>query len=266
MKALFGRSQQFPAHRSHVVISCTCLLLCLQIQLALTADLAELQVNETKGIYSINLVMQMQAPVHYVHDVLTDYKHIYRLDPAIIDSEILLSPDDGVVRVRTQISDCIAFFCMRIDRVEDVREMENGGLQATIVPTLSNFKFGHSKWKIVGQEDRTEVIYQAQFEPDFFIPPLIGSYFIKKKLRKSVMTSMARIECIARIQAGLEPDTVLKPHLLADELTGSKSLGAALQAGEDPTFIARAPAAGGVTRETTDCTRPCRIKDPSCLP
>jgi hypothetical protein len=118
----------------------------------------------------------------------------------------------------------------------------------------------------VGQEDRTAVIYHAQFKPNFFIPPLVGSYYVKKKLRKSVLTSMARIECIARIQAGLEPNPVLKPLLLADEQTGSKSMGAALQAGEDPTLIARAPAAGGAVSETTDCTKPCRSKDPSCRP
>jgi hypothetical protein len=145
MKTLFERTLQFPIQRRHVVISCMWLLLCLQAPLARAVDLAELQVGETRGVYRINLVTQIQAPVDYVHGVLTDYKHIYRLDPAIVDSGILPSPDDGVVRVRTRILDCIAFFCMTIDRVEDVRELENGGLQATIVPALSNFKYSHAE-------------------------------------------------------------------------------------------------------------------------
>jgi hypothetical protein len=266
MKALFERRPQFPVNRRHVVITCVFLLLCLQFPLARTVDLAELQVNETQGVYRINLVMQMQAPAHYVHGVLTDYKHIYRLDPAIVDSEILHSPDDGVVRVRTRISECIAFFCMVIDRVEDVRELDSGGLQATIIPSLSNFKYGHAEWKIVDRGNRTQVIYQAQIEPGIFIPPLIGSYFVKKKLQKNVLTSMARIECIARIQAGLEPDSVQKPRLVADEQTGNKTLGAALQAGEEPTLIAQAPAAGNTVRGATDCNRPCSINDAACLP
>ena len=118
----------------HIVVSCACLLMCLLIPLARTADLAELQVSETQGIYSINLVMQMQVPARYVRRVLTDYEHIYRLDSAIVDSKILSSSDDGVVRGRIRIADCIAFLCKKIDRVEDVRELEHGGLQATIVP------------------------------------------------------------------------------------------------------------------------------------
>jgi hypothetical protein len=266
MKALFEWTLQFLVHRGRAVVSCVLLLLCLQIPLASAADLAELQVSENQGVYRINLVMQMRVPADYVHGVLTDYKHIYRLDPAVVDSAILPSPDDGVVRVRTRISDCIAFFCMTIERVEDVRESGNGELQATIVPALSNFKSGHAEWKIVADEDRTRVFYLAQLEPDFFIPPLIGSYFVKQKLRKSVLISMARIECIARIQAGLEPDSVLQTLLVADQQTGQKTADAALQAGEDPTLIARAPAAGGTVREEAGCKRPCRGKDVSCQP
>jgi hypothetical protein len=264
--ALFERTLQFPAHLRHVVISCACLLLCLQLPLTRAVDLAKLQVSESQGVYRINLVIQMQVPVHFVYGVLTDYRHIYRLDPAIVDSEILPSPDDGVVRVRTRLVDCIAFFCVEIDRVEDVRELEHGGLKATIVPTLSNFRYGHAEWRIVAQEDLTQLIYQAQLEPDFFIPPLIGSYFVKQKLRKSVLASMERIECIARIQAGLEPNSVLQPLPVAAEHRGHETASAALLAGEDPMLVAQAAAAGSTERTTADCTRPCRSNEDSCPP
>ena len=266
MKVLFGRILQFQGNRRYVVISCVCLLLCLQLPFAQAADLAELQVSETRGVYRINLVMQMQVPADYVQAVLTDYKHIYRLDPAIIDSGILPPPDAGVVRVRTRISDCIAFFCKTIERVEDVRELENGELQATIVPSLSNFKYGRAEWKIVAHEGRTRLIYHAQLEPDFFIPPLIGSYFVKQKLRNSVLASMARIECIARIEAGLEPDPVSETHMAADRQIDGHNLDHALLAGMDPTLVAQAPAAGGPASEVTDCNQPCRVAEVSCQP
>ena len=253
MRSLFGKMLALPVRFRHVAVSCTWLLLCVQIPLAYAVHIDELQVSETQGVYRINLVSQVQAPVHYVHDVLTDYKHIYRLDPTIIDSEILASPDDDVVRVRTRISDCIAFFCMTLDRVEDVRELENGGLESTLVPALGNFKSGYSEWKLVGQGRRTRITYQARLEPDFFVPPLIGSYFVKQKLRKRVLTSMARIECIARIQARMEQDSVLKPSLAVTEQTENQ---ARVSAGQ----------AAGTVREATECKRPCRIKEATCQP
>jgi len=265
MRVLFEKSLHVPAHRRHVAITCA-LLLCLLLPLARAADLAELQVSETDGFYRIKLDIQMQAPAQYVRRVLTDYEHIYRLDPAIVDSEILPSPDNDVVRVMTRIADCIGLFCINLDRIEDVRELEHGNLLATTVPTPGSFKSGYAEWKILGTGGGTEVIYQAQMEPDFFIPPVIGSYFVKQKLRKNTLASLERIECIARIQAGLEQNPELEPVLLAQQPTADRRLGATLLAGEDPTLVAPAPAAGGTVRDDDDCTRPCRLQDPACQP
>lgn len=266
MMPLFERTLHCPVHRRYVVISCACLLLCLLVPLAGAADIGELQVRESKGYYRIELAMQMQAPAQYVRRVLTDYEHIYRLDPAIVDSEILPSPEDGAVRVRTRIADCIGFFCMKIDRVEDVRELEHGGLLAMIVPTPGSFKSGFAEWHIRGRGAHTEVIYQAQMEPDFFIPPVIGSYFIKQKLRKNTLTSLAMIECIARIHAGLEQNTEPEPVMMAQQPISDHRLDDALLAGADPTRIAQAPAAGGTVRGDADCARPCRHQDTDCQP
>ena len=266
MTVLLTRTPHSAGHTRHAVVACACLMLFLLIPLTRAAELAELQVSETKGVYSISLVMQLQAPVRYVHRVLTDYVHVYRLDPGIIDSEVLPSPDEGVVRVKTRIHDCIAFFCITIDRVEDVRELDHAGLQATTVPALSSFRSGYAEWTILRIKEHSQVTYQAQMEPDFFIPPLIGSYFVKQKLRKSILASLARIECIARVQAGLERNPELDQVLVADEIPNDHAVGTALLAGQDPTMVARAPAAGSTVSEYTGCARPCSISDALCQP
>jgi len=264
MNVLFKGTQHIAVHARHLLVACTSLLLCLLIPLVRTANLAELQVSETSGVYRIYIVMQMQVPAHYVHRVLTDYKHIYRLNPAIIDSAILHSPDDGVVRVRTRIADCIVFFCMEMDRVEDVRELDDGSLQATTVPTLSDFESGHAEWKIMGMKDRTQVTYQAQMVPDFFIPPLIGSYFVKQKLRQHMLTSLARIECIARIQAGLEPNPEPDVFQVAKAPDDHTVVGATYLSDEDTSLVGRAQAANSTAGDTTDCSRPCNTQEAPC--
>jgi hypothetical protein len=245
-------TRHFACHARHVVVSCTFLLLCL----LLTPARAELQVSDSEGLYSISLDVQMQVPARYVYRVLTDYAHIYRVDPAITDSEILPSPDDGVVRVRTRIADCITFFCKKIDLVQDVRDLGHGYLEATTVPTLGSFKSGHTEWKIMGIGGRTEVIYSAQMEPDFFIPPVIGKYLVKQKLRERVLASLARIQCLALIQAGLERDPGLDPVLVADGATHEHGVGVAHPLGQDSTTDVDAAAVGRTVRHYTDCARP----------
>ena len=167
-------------------------------------DLTELQVTGTGGVYHIRMVMVVHVPAKYVRGALTDYAHIYRLNPSITESEILPSPEQGVVRVRTLMHGCVAFFCRDVVRVEDVRELVSGDLQAAIVPELSNLKSGAAKWKIQGMGDYTQVTYQADMEPDFFVPPVIGSYFVKRNMRKEIMVSFMRLECVAQIQARLD--------------------------------------------------------------
>jgi hypothetical protein len=243
---------------------CTCLLLCLLYPLARAADLAELKVSEREGVYRISVVMQVQAPAQHVQRVLTDYPRIYRLNPSITDSEILPSPADGVVRVRTRMLDCIAFFCKEIDRVEDVRETAPGGLLATTVPALSSFKSGNAKWQVLGSGERSQVTYQAQMEPDFYIPPLVGSHFVKKLIRRATVASLERIECIARIQAGLEQNPAPAPSRVADEATEDHEVGTVLLAGGDPSGIAPAPAAGTPVGGDTGCARRCVRNDISC--
>ena len=253
-----------PGHIRHGVAAGTCLLLALLNPLARAAELAELEISEGEGVYRISLVMQVQAPPHNVWRVLTDYARIYRLNPAITESEILPSPDEGVVRVRTRLLDCIAFFCKEIDRVEDVHESGPDGLQVTIVPALSSFKSGSAEWQIHGIGGHSQVLYQAEMEPDFYIPPLIGSYFVKQKLLQAMMASLERIECIARIQAGLDRNPVPVPARMADAATYPHAADAALLEGGDPAVVTRPPAAGSGGGRYTGCARPCTVNDPSC--
>ena len=52
-------------------------------------SLPEVEITEQSGVYQIKLVALIAAPASYERSVLTDYKHIYRLNPSIIESEVL---------------------------------------------------------------------------------------------------------------------------------------------------------------------------------
>jgi len=164
-------------------------------------DLVDLQVTENRGEYHVEATMLVDAQAKYVRSVLTDFVHIYRLNPLITESEILPSLFDEIVRVRTRIVGCISFFCNEFELVEDVSQFPSGDLRAMTVPELSDFKSGRALWRIQPLEDRTRVVYEAHMEPDFFIPPLVGSYFVKKQLRESVTTFFTKLELISNVFA-----------------------------------------------------------------
>ena len=188
---------------AHICVPVVLGMLALQLY---AVDITEFRVYENSGTYHIKVIAEIDAPAEYVHKTLTDYDHIYRLNPSITESRLLPSPGNGAVRVKTRILDCIFIFCMDIERVEDVYEFPAYALSTEIVPALSSFRSGRADWQIEDRKGHSQVIYEAQMEPDFVIIPIIGPSFVKRILRKGMVASLGRIECIAKIHETLEWD------------------------------------------------------------
>jgi hypothetical protein len=184
---------------------------CLYSTLLEAGEVVKLAISDKQDVYQLELEMILDAPYEDVHYVITDYVHIYRINPSIVESDILYTPDPSVTRVRTLINDCVLFFCRNILRVEDVREFRTGDIYAVIVPRLSNVKSGTAHWQIQPLGARTRINYNLTLELGFFIPPLIGSHIVKMKLQEETLISFSNIERIAQIRE--EQEKARKPTL-----------------------------------------------------
>ena len=163
----------------------------------------EIEIIENSGVYKIKVVATVAAPASYVRYVLTDYKHIYRLNPSIIESEILQQTDD-IATVRTKVVGCAAYFCEELDRVEKVTILQSGDIYAEIIPELSQFVSGQTHWRLRQQGEYCEVSYTSEMEPDIFIPPVVGKFLIKKSIREGMLTSFRNLEKVSSILAARE--------------------------------------------------------------
>lgn len=161
----------------------------------------EIEIYEQSGVYQIKVVAVIAASADYVRYVLTDYKHIYRLNPSIIESEVLEQFEDGAVNVRTKVVGCAAYFCEELERVEKVRLQPSGDLYAEIIPEQSQFKSGQTHWRIKQIGDYCEVTYLSDMEPDIYIPPVVGKFLIKKSIRQEMHTSFTNLEKISSVLA-----------------------------------------------------------------
>jgi hypothetical protein len=97
-------------------------------------------------------------------------------------------------------------FCKEVERVEAVRLLQSGDLEAEIIPALSEFKSGKATWKIIPLEGNSRMVYEASLEPDFFIPPVVGPAIVKDNLKNEFLTTLERIERIASYQANRDRD------------------------------------------------------------
>jgi hypothetical protein len=175
------------------------------------------EVIEQEGVYHIKAVAIVRAPAAQVRHVLTDYVHIYRLNPSIIESEVIKRHDDGSVSVKTRVIGCAAYFCEELDRVEIVIELPSGDLQAEIIPELSDFKSGKTLWQIKSLGEKSEISYFSDMEPDIFVPPVVGKFLLKKSIRKEMQISFANLEKISSILAERERQKYYQPAFNAIE-------------------------------------------------
>jgi hypothetical protein len=170
----------------------------------MASELQELSVSEVDGEYRLRVLTVLDAQVDYVYDVITDYKHAYRINPAITEVEILPSGRDDVVRVRNLSEHWIGPFCFNIDWVGDILTPRYGHLKVNTVSELSSFESGSAVWELHPQDDRTLVIHESRLKPDFFIPPLIGDHIMKKQMEEDTLDTINRIECYAKVMFELD--------------------------------------------------------------
>ena len=157
-------------------------------------DVMEAEVIHDSGVYTLSLDAWISSPVPKVHHMLTDYTHLERVNPAVKESTIIetYSPDHH--RVRTLIEACVTFFCKKLIQVWDVEHQSDHIIVATIVPELSNFSSGNANWLLRKESGGTRLRFTTQLEPSFWVPPLIGPWLIRYKLRKEALESVNKLE------------------------------------------------------------------------
>ena len=149
------------------------------------------------GVYRVSLQASVDASPAAVGAVLADFAAYPTLDPRILQSERLGVETDGTVLLRTRIRACEGFFCRTVTRVERV-EARPGELVATVIPASSEVRRGLTRTEWQAEEGGTRVSYEAEFEPDFWVPAIIGRRFASHMLRESTVQLFENVERSAR--------------------------------------------------------------------
>lgn len=155
------------------------------------------ETNLRDGVYRIDFESVLDAPPAAVAAVLTDYPGYLRLDPRISSSDVVETTQNGVVVLRTRVRICAGFLCRNVERVERVTR-HGDELVAEIVPANSDFRRGVTTTRWLATRGRTRVRYAAEFEPDFWVPGVVGRRLALEELRQSTLQLFANVERRAR--------------------------------------------------------------------
>jgi len=170
------------------------------------AELRSIDVEHNKGRYSVSSVVWFDASVPQVFEVFRQWDLSTQFSSAIVESRDIAADEDGRPGYYVRNQGCVLFFCKSFIRQGHVELKLDEELRAIADPAISDFRMSNESWTFVGEGGGTVVTYNLLMEPDFWVPPGIGPYLIKRKFRNNGGDAIERIEEIAR---GLSDEQVL---------------------------------------------------------
>jgi hypothetical protein len=145
------------------------------------------------GMYMLSIDARIDAPVELVYRLITDYDHLHAINPAIRESRVLRTFSQAKHRIRTVTRVCVLFYCRDVAQTQYMLQSPGYVIEADILPQDSDFRSGQGRWQLnAGAGNETLLHFRAEIAPDFFVPPLIGPWLIRREMENQ-MTAIVRL-------------------------------------------------------------------------
>lgn len=164
------------------------------------ATINGLDVKRDRGRYSLAADARLDATPESIYAVLTDYddNRFARISRVYKESRYLEPAADGTPLIYTRMEGCVLWHCLSLRRTERLETDAPHHIKSVTLPEASNFKHSTSEWLLERDGDGTKMIYRLEMEPDFFVPPIIGPWYLKRTLSQGGLRAVTRIERLAR--------------------------------------------------------------------
>lgn len=168
--------------------------------LCYAAAIDVLEVERERGLYSLNAEARLDATPESIFAVLTDYddNRFSRISRVYKESRYLDPAPDGTPLIYTRMEGCVLWHCMSLERTERLETRAPYHIKSVALREGSNFKHAMSEWQLERDGDGTKMKYLLEMEPDFFVPPLVGPWYLKRTLSQGGLRAVMRIERLAR--------------------------------------------------------------------
>ena len=161
------------------------------------AEMRSIDVQYEDGYYTLVSVVWFDAGVRPMFDVFSTWDLSDQFSGAVVEARDLEADELGRPGFFVVNRGCVVFFCKTLTRQGYVEIEEEKVLRAFADPALSDFKVSNEAWEFAEEGSGTVVKYTLHMQPDFWVPPAIGPYLIKRKLKTDGGRALDRIEAIA---------------------------------------------------------------------
>lgn len=190
--------------RRHTALALASVLaLVLALEPLDAADLEVVTVEREDERYVLHSETVLAATPAQLYALLTDYDAFTKFTSAFAESRNVEPDEEGRPRFYTRMEGCVLLFCVTFERHGHLELKPDTLITAIVDPETSDFRYSVETWELIEQEGGTLLVYDFEMEPDFWVPPIVGPFYIRRALRAGAVDAVDRIEALA---LGLEPE------------------------------------------------------------
>lgn len=165
--------------------------------LACSAELREVVVERNDNHYQLNSSAWFNVSQDALYAVLTNHDLFTEFTSAIAESRNVEPDEEGRPRFYSRMEGCVLLWCKSFIRNGHLLLQPKVEIIAISDPEQSDFALSRERWQLVPEGEGTLLIYEFEMEPDFWVPPVVGPYFIVRSLRAGGEKAIDRIEALA---------------------------------------------------------------------
>ena len=180
----------------HIIATVLCAWFCISQVSA--GEVIYAYVDNDDDHYYLHLDMRVNGDAENIYRILVDFDNMHAINETIVESKRLSSRDNDTVHEVEFISEgCVLFFCKRIRQLVTVRELGQGFIVSSTDPAKSDLKHGRTLWEVIDEGEGTRLKYNADYVPDFWVPPVIGPAIFKNRMYEEGLKTVNGIEKLA---------------------------------------------------------------------
>ena len=177
-------------------------LLCSSMSVA-AADLHKVTVDLEDGRYKVVSVAWLDVSREELYKVLVDYDLFVKFSSSFVESRNQNPASTGKPGFYTRMEACVIWFCKSFERNGHLTLRPPSDISSLADPARSDFDYSHETWHLVTEGVGTLMTYTFDMDPSFWVPPVIGPFFMKRTLQRGGADAINRIEAVAQ---GREPE------------------------------------------------------------
>ena len=165
-----------------------------------SADLRDVNVELEDARYRLTSETYFEVSREALYALLTDFEKFEKFTSAIVESRNTEPDEKGRPGFYARMEGCVLLFCKSFIRTGYLTLSPIAEIVAVTIPEESDFVFSRERWRLTEEGNGTVMNYEFEMIPAFWVPPVIGPFYIQRALRNGAERAVDRIEALAQAE------------------------------------------------------------------